>query len=133
MLLNQLVLTLLSYSFDPKEFTSPTSPYRSIFEQNQLSLHDFELLSNYCREIDINFLLTIADLSSCKLIDTLGLDRVKIGSTNITNHWLLKEVSTKVSSIILSTGASTVHEIESALSVIKSVSNCQGYLVALYC
>ena len=36
MLLNQLVLTLLLQAFDPNELLS-TSPYRSIFEENQLS------------------------------------------------------------------------------------------------
>ena len=121
--------TIKLQAFDPSEFTSPASPYRKIFESNTLSPSEFVQLYEYCKNIDINFLLTIADLSSCHLIDLLGLERVKIGSTNITNHWLLKTVSSKVKSLIISTGASTLDEIDSALEVIYSSGNCNVTLL----
>jgi len=85
--------TVKFQAFNAEEFTAPDSPYRAIFSNLQLDIKQFDELKHFAEQCDVNFLLTIADLSSVKAIEALGLKRVKIGSTNLTNHVLLREIA----------------------------------------
>ena len=115
--------TVKFQAFNPQEFTSPSSPYRKVFDGLQLKSDQLLELKKYSIEHGVNFLLTIADLSSVQQIHNLSLDRVKVGSTNITNHLLLRDIAKTGVEIILSTGASDLQEIHEAVTLIKSVSS----------
>lgn len=115
--------TVKFQAFNPEEFTSPSSPYRSIFAGLQLKSDQLLELKNYAEKLELNFLLTIADLSSVQEIHNLKLQRVKVGSTNITNHLLLRDIAKTGVEIILSTGASNLNEINNAINLIRSVSS----------
>lgn len=70
-----------------------------------------------CAERHIDFLSTPFDEESLDfLVDDLGLKLIKLGSGEITNAPLLLRSARKGISIILSTGMSTLSEVERALS-----------------
>ena len=115
--------TVKFQAFNAEEFTAPDSPYRAIISNLQLDPQQFDELKHIAEQCDVNFLLTIADLSSVKAIEALGLKRIKVGSTNLTNHVLLREIAKTKAEIILSTGASTLSEIHEAVHVIRSYSD----------
>jgi N-acetylneuraminate synthase len=71
------------------------------------------------------------DLDSVKLLDDLGVPAFKIASADITNYPLLNEVSKTGKPILLSTGAATIGEIETAAEVVESNGNSD--LVLLHC
>jgi len=72
-----------------------------------------------CAERDIAFLSTPFDLPSLRLlVDDLGLDTLKISSGEITNAPLLLAAARAGRRVILSTGASTLGEVEAALGVL---------------
>ena len=76
-------------------------------------------LFKYCRTRDIAFLSTPFDIQSLKfLVDDIGLSLIKVGSGELTNAPFLLEVARSAKQIILSTGMSTIDEIELALGVI---------------
>ena len=76
-------------------------------------------LKKRCNERKINFLSTPFDEDSLDfLVHNLGLRRLKIPSGEITNAPLLLRAARTGSSIIMSTGMSTLGEIEEALGVL---------------
>ena len=72
-----------------------------------------------CEEREIGFLSTPFDIGSLHfLVNDLGLRTLKIPSGEITNGPLLLKAGKSGCDIILSTGMSTIKEIEQALSVL---------------
>jgi N-acetylneuraminate synthase len=77
-----------------------------------------ELLA-YCKKKQIQFLSTAFDIESLLFLDKeLSLPLFKISSGDITNGPLLLEFARARKPLILSTGMSTLGEVEQALSVI---------------
>jgi N-acetylneuraminate synthase len=76
-------------------------------------------LREHCRRRNIEFLSTPFDLGSVDLLTgRLGLRRLKISSGDLTNGPLLLHAARRAQALILSTGMSTLGEIEAALSVV---------------
>lgn len=77
------------------------------------------VLMEHCLRKGIQFLSTPFDLESVTmLVETLGLPRLKIPSGEITNAPLLLRAARTGKPIILSTGMSTLGEIEEAVGVL---------------
>ncbi len=85
----------------------------------ELGEQDLGELFTYAQKKDIVFLSSPFDKESVDLLDGLGVSAFKIPSGEITNYPLLKHVAGKKKPIILSTGMSTLGEIEEALNVIR--------------
>jgi len=78
-----------------------------------------EHLITYCRKKGIQFLSTPFDMDSVDLLaGRFNLCRLKISSGEITNGPLLLKVALTGKPVILSTGMSTLGEIETALGVL---------------
>ena len=76
-------------------------------------------LFEYCKTNGIQFLSTPFDSQSLQfLVSDLKLSTIKIGSGELTSAPFLLEVARCTNRIILSTGMSTIDEIESTLGVI---------------
>lgn len=74
----------------------------------------------HCREIGIEFLSSPFDAESADLLDTLELPLFKIPSGEITNLPFLQHLARKRRPIILSTGMSTLEEVEEAVEVLRA-------------
>lgn len=78
-----------------------------------------QVLIDYCQKCNIQFLSSPFDLESVDLLtDKFHLPIIKIASGEITNAPLLYKIAQKRRKVILSTGMSTLGEIEQALSVL---------------
>ena len=76
-------------------------------------------LIDYCSHRNIQFLSTPFDLASVDLlVDVFNLPRIKIPSGEITNGPLILKIAQTGKPVILSTGMSTLGEIEAALGVL---------------
>ncbi len=75
-------------------------------------------LMEHCRHRGIGFMSTPFDLPSIRLLTDLGVDTLKIGSGELTNPVLLLAAARTGKPIILSTGMSTIDEVEDALGVL---------------
>lgn len=89
----------------------------------ELSFDEFRDLKKYCDEKNIVFLSTPDDSESVDLLVELKVPFIKIGSTEITNIEYLKELARKNIPLILSTGMSTLGEVENALDAVYSENN----------
>lgn len=96
-----------------------------------LSYENFMELSDYCKEIGIQFLSTPFDMESIDFLSDIGCTLWKIPSGEITNYPYLVKIAKFNQPIILSTGMSTLEEVEAAIEVLKE--NGAGEVTLLHC
>jgi len=101
-----------------KETTGAEESQFDMIKKLELTGRDFEELSTYAQEKGIIFLSTPGGKESVDLLDRLGVPAFKVGSGEITNFPLLKHIARRRKPIILSTGMSTLGEVEEALQVL---------------
>lgn len=87
-------------------------------------------LSHYCSEVGISFLSTPFEIESVHFLDALQ-SIWKIPSGEITNYPYLLEIAKTRKDIILSTGMSTIEEVDDAIEVLKC--NGAGNITLLHC
>ena len=85
-----------------------------------LSYDEFVDLKNYCDEIGIKFLSTPFELNSVAFLESLGCDMWKIPSGEITNYPYLVKIAKTGKPIILSTGMSTMEEIDECVNLLRA-------------
>lgn len=85
----------------------------------ELSFEDFKQLKNYCDSKKIMFLSTPFDLESADFLNDLNMEIFKVPSGEITNLPYLRKINSFGKKVILSTGMSTLNEIQDALNVLK--------------
>ena len=87
-------------------------------------------LMEYSQEQNIMFLSTPFDLDSIDLLNNLGLQIFKIPSGEITNLPYLRHIGSLDKKLVLSTGMSTLKEIENALNIlIEAGSNKESITI----
>jgi N,N'-diacetyllegionaminate synthase len=88
-------------------------------------------LIKHCNEIGIQFLSSPFDLQSADLLETMNLPIFKVPSGEITNIPFLRHIARKGKPIILSTGMSTLGEVEEAVGVLQEAGAKE--LTLLHC
>lgn len=102
-----------------KRTTADTGSQLEMLKGLELDEQAHAVLIDHCRSKKINFLSTPFDLKSIDLLaNKFDLPCLKIASGEITNGPLLLRAAMTRKDIILSTGMSSVGEIEEALSVL---------------
>lgn len=96
-----------------------------------LPYEDFIELSDYCKEIGIQFLSTPFDMESIDFLASLGCAKWKVPSGEITNFPYLVKIANLHQPVILSTGMSTLEEVEEAVELLKR--NDAGEITLMHC
>jgi len=111
---------------------STESQYELFKQYDDFGRNEFEEISTWTNEnSDVDFLSTPFDFAAVDYLDDL-VPAYKIASADITNHPLLRHIARKGKPILLSTGASTIGEIDDAVRVIEAeTSECE--LCLLHC
>lgn len=112
-----------------------TDRYESQFEMIKKLELDYNVhqdLINYANSKNIKFLSTPFDLESIELLDLLELDTFKIPSGEITNLPYLEKIGRLNKKIILSTGMSTLGEIEFALKILINNGTSRNNITVLH-
>ncbi|MDH5524784.1 MAG: N-acetylneuraminate synthase [Desulfobulbaceae bacterium] len=122
------------------ESTGAEQSQRGMLESLELSDEHYRKLAEHCRAINIDFLSTPFDHGSLRyLSDELDLAQIKISSGDITNAPLLLAAAQTGKPIILSTGMSTLGEVEAALAILSlgylhpGISPSGDQLFVAYC
>ncbi len=96
---------------------------------------DMAALAKYCRETEIDFASTPCSAAEIVALDTLDPPFVKIASMDLNHDRMLIDAAKTGRPIILSTGFSTLAEIEHALTTLEGVGHTDTVLlhcIALY-
>jgi len=80
-------------------------------------------IAEYCRKVGIDFMSSPYDREAVDLLEEIGVPAYKIGSGEIDNLAFLEYIARRKKPVILGTGASTLGEIEQAVSVIRAAGN----------
>jgi N,N'-diacetyllegionaminate synthase len=99
----------------------------------ELSAEAHEALIRHCELRGIDFFSTAFDLESIDLLVSLGLDRFKIPSGEITNLPYLRRIGSFGKPVLLSTGMASMADIEAALEALESAGTPRRDLTVLHC
>lgn len=117
--------------FKTEEFCSKNSEYFDLFKALEFSEKEWIGIAEFAKDIGIIFTASVSGEESADLLDKVGSPVYKIASGDLTHLPLLNYVARKNKPIILSTGMSTIGEIEEAMSEIYKTGNQQ--VVLLHC
>ncbi len=92
----------------------------------------FELI-DYCNNHRIQFCSSAFDLDSVEFLKGLNLPFWKIPSGEITNFPYLRKIAQYNEKIIMSTGMSTLSEIEHAIDVLTSYGTDRNKIIIMHC
>ncbi|EDP6893765.1 N-acetylneuraminate synthase [Campylobacter lari] len=113
--------------------TSHEESQFDMIKKLELSKQDHEVLIEHCKKCNIKFLSTAFDLESIDLLVGLGVEIFKIPSGEITNLPYLKKIAKLNKNIILSTGMTSLGEIEMALDVLIDNGTQRNKITILHC
>lgn len=99
----------------------------------ELSYEDFNTLAQHCRERHIGFMSTPFDLTSIEFLASLGMDYWKIPSGEITDLPYLRAIAAHPGKVIMSTGMSSVAEVEAALRALEAAGKSRRDIILLHC
>ena len=99
----------------------------------ELTRQEFRELKEYCDVSNIEFLSTAFDVDSLNFLLSLGMQRIKVPSGEITNTPLLNHISAQNKDIILSTGMSTEAEVLHALNILSVDGRKRNKITVLHC
>ena len=114
-----------------KRVGDPQESQYAMLKKLSLTLEQHRLLLGFSRETGIEFFSSAFDEPSADLLSELGVPRFKISSGEITNLSLLDYIARKGKPAILSTGMSSLGEVEQAVATIKN-AGCKD-LTLLHC
>jgi len=109
-----------SYWDTTKEPT--TSQYELFKKHDSFWIDEMQELKEYCDKVDIEFMSTPFDIESADFLNDM-MDVYKISSSDLTNKPFIEYMCQFNKPIILSTGASSLHEIQEAVSWIEKYGN----------
>ncbi|QWD46247.1 acetylneuraminic acid synthetase [Polynucleobacter paneuropaeus] len=109
----------------------PTTSQHALFKKyDGFGSNEFIQLAEHCKLVGIDFLSTPFDDASIEFLDPL-MPFFKIASADLTNLPFLRKVASKGKPIILSTGASTLGEIDFAIEAVRH-AGCDS-IALLHC
>lgn len=114
-----------------KESGGTSSSQVELLQGLELSDQEFRRIARYCEKRGIEFLSTPFDADSVPFLVGLGVRRIKVGSGDLNNLPLLREIGTHGLPVILSTGMAKDDEIEEALETLRSSGS--GTVTLLHC
>lgn len=129
--LESLVSRLAPMAEYQKENTGRTESQMDMLSRLLLPYEDFVVLSHYCDKLGIQFLSTPFDIDSVEFLSSIGCKLWKVPSGEITNLPYLERIGRQHQPVILSTGMSTLDEIQEALNVLWDSG--AGKITLLHC
>lgn len=90
-------------------------------------------LITYCKACNITFLSTGFDIESIDLLVSLGQEYIKIPSGEITNLPYLRHIGQLGKMVMLSTGMSSLGDIEAAIDALEQAGTPRTNLTVLHC
>jgi N-acetylneuraminate synthase len=109
--------------YTPEELSKPReSPFGTtngeLKRALEFSVQDYEEIDAYCKALDIPWLVSCWDEKSLDVMEQFALPCFKVASALLTDDSLLRKTRRTGKPIILSTGMSTLEEIDHAVGVL---------------
>jgi len=102
-----------------------------MLKELELSDADHERVVDHCRASGIQFMSTPFDEDSATLLHGLGMELFKVPSGELTNLPLLRHIAAFGRPMVISTGMSTLGDVEAAVNAVEAVGS--PGMVLLHC
>jgi N,N'-diacetyllegionaminate synthase len=127
-----LLATQSAHKAPYQERTTPEAESQfEMLRRLELDAAAHQRLIDHCRQVGIQFLSSPFDAQSADLLATMDVPVYKIPSGEITNLPFLRHLARKGRPLILSTGMSTLGEVEEAVQVLQAAGATR--LTLLHC
>jgi len=127
-----LLATRSAHKAPYQERTSANSESQfEMLQRLELDAAAHQRLIDHSRKIGIQFLSSPFDMQSVDLLASMGVPIFKVPSGEITNLPFLEHIASKGRPVILSTGMSTLGEVEEAVHVLQAAGTSE--LTLLHC
>ena len=103
---------------NPKYFRSERR--YDYFNRTAFNLNQLIKLKKLSNRIGLKFIVSPFSIESAEILNKINVDGFKIASGEVTNHPLLKKISSYKKNVYLSSGMSTYNEIDSAINILKT-------------
>ena len=114
---------IITQTVDQAEYQTANTGHNEsqydMLKRLELSYDDFREIKRYCDEIDILFMSTADEKDSLDFLIELGIPYIKIGSGDIGNVSYLRYIGSKKKPVILSTGMSSLADVEVSLNALR--------------
>lgn len=101
------------------ENTGKDESQYDMLKKLELTFDEFREIKEYCEEIGIEFASTADDEESLDFLVDLGIPFIKVGSGDVGNISYLRYIGSKKRPVILSTGMSTLADVEVSLKALR--------------
>lgn len=101
------------------ENTGKDESQYNMLKKLELTFDQFREIKSYCEEIGIQFASTADDEESLDFLVDLGIPFIKVGSGDVGNISYLRYIGSKKRPVILSTGMSTLADVEVSLKALR--------------
>lgn len=115
-----------------KQYMTQNESQFEMIRKLELGVEDHKKLMSYCNKKGIEFISSPFDNESIRLLDKLQLETFKIPSGEINNLPYLRRIGAIDKKLILSTGMSTLNEIEDALEILISAGTLKNNITILH-
>jgi|SaaInlStandDraft_6_1057023.scaffolds.fasta_scaffold00413_2 sialic acid synthase SpsE len=92
-----------------------------VLKEVEFNENEYREIIDYCKEKKITFLCTPWDNVSVDFLEKFDVDAYKIASADMTNFPLIKYISNTKKPMIISTGMSSLQEIEKTVDFVKKL------------
>lgn len=116
-----------------KDTTGSAESQLEMCKSIHLPLSDYARLKMECDAAGIGFVSTPFDLVSIDCLEPLGMDFWKIPSGEITNLPYLRKIGRMGQKIVMSTGMSTMAEVETAVRILEKAGTPRANIALLHC
>jgi N,N'-diacetyllegionaminate synthase len=130
---NRLVTRTAKKAAYQVQTTDSTESQHTMLSRLELTEKMHEELISHCAARTIGFLSTGFDIESVDLLRRLGQQCFKIPSGEITNLPYLRHIGKLGKPVIMSTGMSTLGEIEAAIEVLERAGTPRTKITVLHC
>lgn len=114
-----------------KKATDAAESQLEMIRRLTLTFDEFIKLKKYSDELGIGFISTPFDIDSIYFLETLDMDFWKIPSGEITNLPYLEVIARTERKVVLSTGMSSLNEIQAAVEILEK--NGTKDIILLHC
>jgi len=106
----------------PKETPWGKMTYLEYKKRMEFGKKEYDYIDRYCKEKPINWTASAWDLPSLEFINNYNVSFIKIPSAKITDEELLTQAAKTGKPLVVSTGMSTIEEIDRAVSILDKYS-----------
>ena len=113
---NELVLKKAPKAEHHKKNLNNKISHYDILKKLELKFEDFKKLKRYTKQKKLKFISTPYDIKSLKFLIKLKVDFIKFASSDLINYPMLEIARKSKLPIIISTGMSTLNEVEETIN-----------------